>query len=39
MSSGALVALVLASTAVLSLGIGLRHLIDGGFSAGPSRAL
>ena len=29
---GALLALVLASAAVLSLGIGLRYLIDGGFS-------
>ena len=36
---GALVALVLASAAVLSLGEGLRHLIDGGFGAGRSGAL
>ncbi len=36
---GALVALVLSSSAVLSLGIGLRHLIDGGFSAGRPEAL
>ena len=28
---GALLALVLASAAVLSLGIGLRYLVDGGF--------
>ena len=35
---GALVALVLASAAVLSMGVGLRHLIDGGFSAGAARA-
>jgi ATP-binding cassette, subfamily B, bacterial len=36
---GALVALVLASAAVLSLGVGLRHLIDGGFGAGRPEAL
>ncbi|MFZ1428386.1 MAG: ABC transporter transmembrane domain-containing protein [Geminicoccaceae bacterium] len=36
---GALVALVLSSSAVLSLGIGLRYLIDGGFSAGRPEAL
>ena len=36
---GALVALVLSSSAVLSLGIGLRHLIDGGYSAGRPEAL
>ena len=36
---GALIALVLASAAVLSLGVGLRHLIDGGFSEGRPSAL
>jgi ATP-binding cassette subfamily B protein len=36
---GALLALVLASTAVLSLGIGLQHLIDGGFAARRPSAL
>ncbi|MEK0082541.1 ABC transporter transmembrane domain-containing protein [Benzoatithermus flavus] len=36
---GALVALVLASAAVLSLGAGLKHLIDGGFGAGRPQAL
>jgi ATP-binding cassette subfamily B protein len=36
---GAIAALVLASAAVLSLGIGLRHLIDGGFSEGRPDAL
>ena len=37
--AGALIALVLSSGAVLSLGVGLRHLIDGGFSAGRPQAL
>ena len=37
--AGALLALVLAAVAVLSLGIGLRHLIDGGFAAGRPDAL
>jgi ATP-binding cassette subfamily B protein len=37
--AGALVALVLSSGAVLSLGVGLQHLIDGGFSAGRPQAL
>lgn len=36
---GALVALVLAAAAVLSLGVGLRFIIDGGFSAGRPDAL
>ena len=36
---GAIVALVVAATAVLSLGIGLRYLVDGGISAGRSDAL
>ncbi len=36
---GALIALVLASAAVLSLGVGLRHLVDGGFGAGRPGAL
>ena len=36
---GALLALVLASAAVLSMGEGLRHLIDGGFSEARSGAL
>jgi ATP-binding cassette, subfamily B, bacterial len=36
---GALIALVLASAAVLSLGVGLRHLIDGGFAEGQPDAL
>ena len=36
---GALLALVLASAAVLSMGEGLRHLIDGGFSQARSGAL
>ena len=36
---GALLALVLASAAVLSIGEGLRHLIDGGFSQARSGAL
>jgi ATP-binding cassette, subfamily B, bacterial len=36
---GALVALILASAAVLSLGVGLRHLIDGGFGEGRPGAL
>ncbi|MCB2054306.1 MAG: ATP-binding cassette domain-containing protein [Geminicoccaceae bacterium] len=33
------VALVLAAAAVLSLGVGLRHLVDGGFVAGRAQAL
>ena len=37
--AGALVALVFAALAVLSLGIGLRFLIDGGFVAGHPDAL
>jgi ATP-binding cassette subfamily B protein len=37
--AGALVALVLASAAVLSLGVGLRYLIDSGFTAGRPQAL
>lgn len=37
--AGALAALVLASAAVLSLGVGLRFLIDGGFGAGRPEAL
>ncbi|MFL5333146.1 MAG: ABC transporter transmembrane domain-containing protein, partial [Geminicoccaceae bacterium] len=37
--AGALIALVLASAAVLSMGIGLRHLIDGGFAQGHPSAL
>ena len=36
---GALLALIIASAAVLSLGVGLRHLIDGGFSARRPGAL
>lgn len=36
---GALIALVLSSSAVLSLGVGLRYLIDGGFSQGHPEAL
>jgi ATP-binding cassette subfamily B protein len=36
---GALIALVLAAAAVLSLGIGLRYVIDGGFVAGREDAL
>jgi ATP-binding cassette subfamily B protein len=36
---GAVSALVLAAAAVLSLGIGLRYVIDGGFVAGRSAAL
>jgi len=36
---GALIALVLASAAVLSMGVGLRHLIDGGFAQGHQSAL
>ncbi|TVQ34130.1 MAG: ATP-binding cassette domain-containing protein [Geminicoccaceae bacterium] len=35
----ALLGLVLSSAALLSLGIGLRHLIDGGFKAGRPEAL
>jgi ATP-binding cassette subfamily B protein len=35
--AGAIVALVVAAVAVLSLGVGLRHLIDGGFSQGTPR--
>ncbi len=37
--AGALLALVLAASAVLSLGIGLRFLIDGGFGEGRGEAL
>ncbi|MEZ5905901.1 MAG: ABC transporter transmembrane domain-containing protein [Geminicoccaceae bacterium] len=37
--AGALVALVVAAAAVLSLGIGLRYLIDSGFGAGRPQAL
>ena len=37
--AGALAALVVASAAVLSMGIGLRHLIDGGFGAARPQAL
>lgn len=37
--AGALAALVLASAAVLSLGVGLRYLIDGGFGEGQPEAL
>ncbi|MGD9509782.1 MAG: ABC transporter transmembrane domain-containing protein [Geminicoccaceae bacterium] len=37
--AGALAALVLASAAVLSMGVGLQHLIDGGFAAGRPGAL
>ncbi len=36
---GALLALVVAAAAVLSLGIGLRYLIDSGFGAGREQAL
>jgi len=36
---GALLALVIAAVAVLSLGVGLRYLVDGGFSAGRPEAL
>ena len=36
---GALLALVVAAAAVLSLGEGLRHLIDGGFGQGKPGAL
>ncbi|MFO1037196.1 MAG: ABC transporter transmembrane domain-containing protein [Geminicoccaceae bacterium] len=36
---GAILALTLAAAAVLSLGVGLRHLIDGGFSDGKPGAL
>jgi ATP-binding cassette, subfamily B, bacterial len=39
MVAGAVVALVAAAASVLVLGIGLRHLIDGGFSAGRAEAL
>ncbi|MBK8908989.1 MAG: ATP-binding cassette domain-containing protein [Rhodospirillales bacterium] len=37
--AGALVALVVAAAAVLSLGVGLRYLIDSGFGAGRPQAL
>ena len=37
--AGALLALVVAAAAVLSLGIGLRYLIDSGFGAGREQAL
>ena len=37
--AGALVALALAAAAVLSLGVGLRYLIDGGFGEGDPNAL
>jgi len=37
--AGAVVALVVAAAAVLSLGVGLRYLIDRGFSAGDPGAL
>jgi len=37
--AGALVALTLAASSVLVLGIGIRHLIDGGFGAGRPEAL
>jgi ATP-binding cassette subfamily B protein len=37
--AGALLALTLAALAVLSLGVGVRHLIDGGFAAGHPGAL
>jgi ATP-binding cassette subfamily B protein len=37
--AGALVALTLAAASVLSLGVGVRHLIDGGFAAGRREAL
>ncbi|HET6468850.1 MAG TPA: ABC transporter transmembrane domain-containing protein, partial [Geminicoccaceae bacterium] len=36
---GALLALVLAAAAVLSLGVGVRYLVDGGFGAGRPEAL
>ena len=36
---GTLIALVVASSAVLSLGVGMRYLIDGGFSDGRPEAL
>jgi len=38
-SAGALLALTLAALAVLSLGVGVRYLIDGGFAAGHPGAL
>lgn len=37
--AGAIVALILAAAAVLSLGVGLRFLIDGGFGEGRPNAL
>ncbi|MFP4126166.1 MAG: ABC transporter transmembrane domain-containing protein [Alphaproteobacteria bacterium] len=37
--AAALVGLVLAAASVLSIGIGLRHLIDGGFATGDPAAL
>ncbi len=37
--AGALLALTLAAAAVLSLGVGLRYLIDGGFGEGDPNAL
>ena len=38
-AAGALLALTLAALAVLSLGVGVRYLIDGGFAAGHPGAL